>query len=232
MENKVYSFSTDDAVKHGVDAAILLHNIRYWLDHARAHGENEYDGYFWTYATASKLTSIFPFWSSNKIQKMIKKLEEDGVLISSSYSKSSFDRTKWYSMPDFSSQPNGGFRVSQTADSLYSKYNSNTDVQQDDKKEKISYEEIRNIYNDNLTNAPKVQSMTDSRKKLVKKLFDQFELTPDKFGNYLSYINSHPDMQWAFEKRPKNDGTGQFWRAQGFEYFLSEKCFLKAKEEL
>ena len=102
MDNKIYSFSTDDAVDHGVDAAILLHNVRYWLDYARAHDEMKQDGYYWMFMTASKMQIIMPFWSENKIQKMLKRLVEKGTLITGEYNKSSWNRTKWYSMPEFS----------------------------------------------------------------------------------------------------------------------------------
>ena len=101
-----------------------------------------------------------------------------------------------------------------------------------DKKDRLNYEELRNIYNENLTNAPEVQVITDSRKKKLKQFFEQFDLTTEKFGNYLRFINNHTEMKWAFERRPKNDGSGQYWNAKGFDYFISEKCFLKAKEDL
>ena len=122
MKNKVYSFSTEDAVNYGIDAAVILHNMRYWLDYARAHGEMQHDGQYWMYATASKMTEVFPFWSANKIQKLLKKLEEDGVIISGNYSRSKFDRTKWFSLPEYSIQPNGGMRFSESAESLYDQY--------------------------------------------------------------------------------------------------------------
>jgi DNA-binding transcriptional ArsR family regulator len=66
------------------------------------------------------------------------------------------------------------------------------------KKDNLNYEELRKIYNDNLTNAPELSVMTDSRKKAIKKLFDQFDLTPERFANYLSYINNHEQMKVGF----------------------------------
>ena len=100
------------------------------------------------------------------------------------------------------------------------------------KKESLDYERIKDLFNKSLTNASKVVKLTDKRKKLVKKLFDDFELDYVKFENYLTFLNGHPDTQWMFERQPKNNGTGQFWNAQNFEYFVSEKCFLNAKENL
>ena len=100
------------------------------------------------------------------------------------------------------------------------------------KKESLDYDKIKDIFNSTMTKSSSVIKLTDKRKKLVKKLFDDFDLTYEKFTNYLNFINHHPEMKWAFERRPRNDGTGQFWNAQTFEYFVSEKCFLNAKENL
>lgn len=100
------------------------------------------------------------------------------------------------------------------------------------KKENLDYDKIKDIFNSTMTNSSSVIKLTDKRKKLVKKLFDDFELTYERFTNYLNFINHHPEMQWAYERRPKNDGSGQFWNAQTFEYFVGEKCFLNAKENL
>lgn len=96
----------------------------------------------------------------------------------------------------------------------------------------LDYEKIKEIFNSTLTNASSVAKLTDKRKRLVKKLFTDFYLDYEKFTNYLSFLNDHPDTQWMFQKRPKNDGSGQNWNPQTFEYFVGEKCFLNAKENL
>ncbi|AUR92749.1 hypothetical protein NVP1176O_47 [Vibrio phage 1.176.O._10N.261.55.F5] len=96
----------------------------------------------------------------------------------------------------------------------------------------IDYQKIKEIFNSTLTKASNVVKLTDKRKKLVKKLFTDFDLDYGKFEAYLGFINNHPDTQWMFEARPKNDGSGQNWKPQTFEYFVGEKCFLNAKENL
>ena len=75
------------------------------------------------------------------------------------------------------------------------------------KKESLDYDRIKDLFNNSLTSASKVVKLTDKRKKLVKKLFDDFELDYVKFENYLTFLNGHPDTQWMFERQPKNDGS-------------------------
>jgi hypothetical protein len=96
----------------------------------------------------------------------------------------------------------------------------------------LSYSNILNIYNKSLTKSSTIHKIPPTRQKLVKKFFTEFDLTEEKFKSYLEYINSHVDCQWMFEKRPKNDGSGQNWQPCKFEYFISEKCYLNIKENL
>jgi predicted transcriptional regulator len=106
--------------------------------------------------------------------------------------------------------------------------NNNNNNEKNDNKGIICYSTIKEIFNGSLTNANPIAKLTDKRKQLVKKLFDEFNLDYDKFKSYLEYMNDNPDCKWMFEKRPKNDG----WNACKFEYFVSEKCFLNVKENL
>lgn len=103
-----HAFNIEDAKQYGVDSAIILHNLRFWLDHNKANGSHINDGYVWTYNSARAFSELFPYWSSNKIQKLLKKLEGDGVVITGNYNKAGYDKTKWYTLTEYSLQPNGG----------------------------------------------------------------------------------------------------------------------------
>jgi hypothetical protein len=98
---RCHAFNIEDANRHGVDAAIILHNLRFWLDHNKANRTHINDGYVWTYNSARAFAELFPYWSSNKIQKMLRKLESEGVIITGNYNKAKYDKTKWYSLPEF-----------------------------------------------------------------------------------------------------------------------------------
>lgn len=231
MKNKVYSFSTDDAIAHGVDEAILLHNIRYWLDYARAHDEMKQDGYHWMYMTATSMQLIMPFWSVNKIRKMLKSLEKDGIVITGEYNKSSWNRTKWYSMPEFYHVANPPHATSQTATSTCSQTATSLYSNKEDSNI-IDYSAVEDVYNRCLPLASNLSKLTATRKAKVKKFFDEFNMDLVRFENYLLYISETKDFSWMFEKRPMNDGTGRFWQKQKFEYFISEKCYLMIKESM
>jgi hypothetical protein len=96
VKNKVYYFEIDDAEKYGVDEAVMLQNIRYWVDKNAANGENIRDGRAWTYNSARALALLFPFWSIKQVQRVIRNLEEKGAIIKGTYNKHNYDKTSWY----------------------------------------------------------------------------------------------------------------------------------------
>ena len=50
-----HAFDIEDAKKYGVDSAIILYNLRFWLAHNKANGTHINDGYVWTYNSARAL---------------------------------------------------------------------------------------------------------------------------------------------------------------------------------
>lgn len=109
-------FNIQDAVDYGIEEAIILYNIRFWLDKNLANNSNIHDGEVWTYNSVKAWAKLFPYMSESKISKTLTKMEEKGLIISGNYNKAKYDRTKWYSIPQygkvhFAKMPNG-FRQS------------------------------------------------------------------------------------------------------------------------
>lgn len=100
-------FSEDLAVKIGVEKATLMSNLHYWLDWSKANHKNMHDGFFWTYNSSTAFAKLFPYWSSKKIANMLRSLEDDGYLLSGSFNKAGYDRTKWYTTPNYLIVRNG-----------------------------------------------------------------------------------------------------------------------------
>ena len=92
------SFSIDAAKVHGVEGAVLLSHIVYWVYRNQLNKQNEIDGYNWTYNTAASFAKLFPFWKPQKIRRLLNKLEEENAVISGCYNKARYDRTKWYAI--------------------------------------------------------------------------------------------------------------------------------------
>src|SRR6056297_2909642 len=95
-----YQFDVDIATRFGVDEAILIHNLVFWIIKNEANNNNLHDGHYWTYNSSTALQRLFPFWSAQKIGRLLRKLEDEGIIISSNYNKVAYDRTKWYTVID------------------------------------------------------------------------------------------------------------------------------------
>ena len=80
------------AVKIGLNEAIILQQIHYWL----LKSNNVRDGYKWVYNSYSEWNKQFPFFSRNTMIRAFNSLEKQGLLITANYNKASFDKTKWY----------------------------------------------------------------------------------------------------------------------------------------
>lgn len=109
--DKEHHFKIEEAKKYGIEKAIILYNIRFWLDKNRANKKNIFnkDGkdYFWTYNSSAAYGELFPYMAESSIRRYLVELEtEDGVLISGNFNKMGYDRTKWYTTIEHSIDQN------------------------------------------------------------------------------------------------------------------------------
>jgi len=95
-----HSFNIKLAEQYGIEEAILLDNLGFWLLTNLKNGTNIFDGEVWTYNSSRAFSEIFPYMNSKKIQRSLSKLEELGILKSGNFNKLAFDHTKWYTIID------------------------------------------------------------------------------------------------------------------------------------
>lgn len=93
-----HSFNTDYAELYGIEEAIILENIAFWIKKNESNNKNFYDGYTWTYNSAESFNKLFSYITPSKIRRCLLKLEELEVLKSGNYNKQGYDKTKWYSI--------------------------------------------------------------------------------------------------------------------------------------
>jgi hypothetical protein len=80
----------------GLNEAIILQQIHYWLTINEGKESNFKDGYYWTFNSSGGWRKQFPFWSKKTIERTLRKLENNGIVVTGCYNKLGFDRTKWY----------------------------------------------------------------------------------------------------------------------------------------
>lgn len=84
----------------GLNEAIVLQQVRYWMSVSEKSRDQRkcINGRWWTYNTYQEWQENFPWWSIATIQRVIYKLEGQGLLLSCQPNKSDWDHTKWYSI--------------------------------------------------------------------------------------------------------------------------------------
>lgn len=95
-----FQFDSEIAEKYGVNEAIFIYNIFFWLNHNEANRRHFYKGRYWTYNTKKAFAELFPFWTYEQVKNIIKKLCENAVLMTDNFNENTWDRTTWYSLSD------------------------------------------------------------------------------------------------------------------------------------
>ena len=89
------------AVKIGLNEAIVLRQIYYWLEINEKLKRNYHDGKYWSYNTMENWKKEnFPWWSTKTVERAFKNLVSSGLVITGNYNKDSRDRTKWYTIDE------------------------------------------------------------------------------------------------------------------------------------
>ena len=150
-----YHFDTEHARKYGVDEAIVLQNMIFWITTNRANERHEHeveiDGELvrrtWTYNSKRAFSELFPFWTEKQIRRILDSLVEQDVVVTGRFNNTPYDRTLWYALKDegllpevrTSISPNGPIeRPEQSSESAQTDRpipDTNTDRKQDEKRD-------------------------------------------------------------------------------------------------
>lgn len=83
----------------GLNEALVVQQLHYWLMHNKKKKQNFHDGRYWTYNSIKIWhEEEFNFLSYDTVKRTFAKLEKKGILITGNYNKDKRDRTKWYSI--------------------------------------------------------------------------------------------------------------------------------------
>lgn len=83
----------------GLKEAVVFQQIHYWLEINKKTNNNFLEGRYWTYNSVKNWhTNEFDFLSLKTLQRTLKSLEDDGLILSGDFNKMKGDKTKWYSI--------------------------------------------------------------------------------------------------------------------------------------
>ncbi len=95
-----HQFDTEHAQKYGVNEAIFIHNLTFWLIKNRANNTNQFEDRTWSYNTYNALTIIFPYWTFKQIRTIVKSLIKQEVIITRHKPGKGQNKGLYYSFTD------------------------------------------------------------------------------------------------------------------------------------
>lgn len=155
-----HSFNIEIAKVVGLTPAVIFHTLHFWIMKNEADERNYYDGAYWTFMSRKGYCRYFPYLTERQIEYALRKLVDEGLIVTGNYNKSPYDRTLWYSITDKgysilqNCEINSAKIVNENSENVKpipdNKTNSNTDKKTLSKKEgkpqqKKSY---KDVYND------------------------------------------------------------------------------------
>lgn len=180
-----HSFDINVAKEYGVHAAILLQNITFWCLKNKANGANEHDGNFWTYNSKKAFSELFPYMTARQIEYALKRLIDEGIIVTGNYNANAYDRTLWYAVTEkgFSIQQNCGMDATKFVNGRTENVepipdiNANekqTDIKPDKKERKkeprISFDELIDGYTENDELREALRAYIQMRKAIKKQV--------------------------------------------------------------
>jgi len=91
-------FNPEHAKKYGLKESIILHKIIFYILVNEKDCRNLHKGRHWTFNSREGWGDTFPCFSYDKIWRSLKTLEKKGALVSDSFNKRAYDKTRWYSL--------------------------------------------------------------------------------------------------------------------------------------
>lgn len=89
----------DLAVKIGLNEAIVLQQVHYWLRENEDKPDHHKQGRVWTYNSFEEWREKnFPFWCERTIRTAFSRLERLGLILKGCFNKTGFDKTNWYTI--------------------------------------------------------------------------------------------------------------------------------------
>ena len=100
LNKKLHFFNPEVALEYGVDEAIMLKYLIYWIATNSMNRTNYIHNRSWTFNSAEKFTKYFPYWSEGQIRRVLQSLLKQGAIIEDNFNKHKYDRTTWYALED------------------------------------------------------------------------------------------------------------------------------------
>lgn len=260
LKVKPLVISPELACRIGLNEAIVLQQICYWLEDTTAGVEH--DGRRWVYNTIDEWNEQFPFWSSDTVKRALTSLKKSGLIYVEQLKKSQHDRTNFYAINHKSPllTDEGNLHSSKGATCAHRKGQA-APVEKGNLTSSMgatcprltenTTENTTEITTETVRQASPAQPHLDHQSilgayhQIIPEMPRVAEFTSSrreklrtfwrKFDftqeRWVAYLRYiAKNCRWMCENRADNT-SGRTWRKKNFDYLITERCYLSVKEE-
>ncbi|MEG1858483.1 MAG: hypothetical protein RR216_07045, partial [Pseudoflavonifractor sp.] len=76
-----FQFKPEIAEKYGVNEAIFLHSLSFWVIKNWSNNQNCHNGKYWSYDTYRDIAKRFPFWTARQVERIVASCEAQGAIL-------------------------------------------------------------------------------------------------------------------------------------------------------
>lgn len=205
-------------IDFGLDIAIFLAELAYWIKKNAANNRHFYDGRYWSYNSYAAFTKMFPGWKIETIRRIIRNCVKHGLILIGNYNKKTYDNTNWYTLTEKAMQYfpfMSGLLLNTPVDSNIppvetnrpipkqlptSNINITTSVSDETNNSKsVSNEEILDAYHEHLPELTKIKVVDrnlNNKIKSMKKNWPKYQkegkaFTLELFIDFLKFVRAH-----------------------------------------
>lgn len=95
-----HSFDIGLAEKYGIELAILIQHFQFWIQHNATLKINHHEGRTWSFDSLESIAAHYPYWSRDQVNRYLRKLVDENILMKGNFNQTKFDRTVWYAFVD------------------------------------------------------------------------------------------------------------------------------------
>jgi len=95
-----HNFDVFVAEQYGVNEAIFLNNMAYWIHKNMANEKHYHEGRHWTYNSVDAFKELFRYWSTRTLRTVIQSCIKNKLILTGNFNKQGYDRTTWYALTD------------------------------------------------------------------------------------------------------------------------------------
>lgn len=113
-----HSFNTGIAKIVGVEGAVIMKHLFYWVQKNYGNGKHFYDGSYWTYNSVKGFSVIFDYLNTKQINRILGNLIKNGFIKTGNYNANKMDRTMWYAFTEkgIELMKENGFKLDEISD--------------------------------------------------------------------------------------------------------------------